>query len=258
MQGYIYKATSPSGKCYIGQTTDSIKNRWRDHGYDAFDCKKDHCKLLNKAIRKYGLHAFSLECVDTCTHDELDTKEQFYIKSFNTMKPDGYNIKEGGSSSKHTNETKDKIKQTLQGRKKSVTMRENLSKTKKAAIGSVVPQYVVHVRRNSEIIGYRVVNHPKQNGTEKRFTSTMMTLDEKLQRAIQYIQFLNTTEVNIQKQARTLPKHLQIYKHGYMVKYNDIRKYFLSKQKTNAELYENALEFLKTILPATHLDQGNP
>jgi group I intron endonuclease len=258
MKGYIYKATSPSGKSYIGQTKDEIKNRWRDHSYDAFDSKKDHCKLLNRAIRKYGKDAFTLECLEHCSIYDLDEKEAFYITKYNTMKPFGYNLKVGGSSCKHTDETKEKIKLSLVGKPKSNLMRSKLSNTKKQANGSDLPQYIVNIRKSNNVVGFRITGHPNQNGTEKRFASQGLSMDEKLKLAMDYLDYLNNLDSKVQKQTKTLPKYLQVYQHGYMVKHPTIKKYFLSKKKTNDELYNDALEYLNKVLSATHLVPGSP
>ena len=71
MIGDIYKLTSKtSGKCYIGQAKkfmgkDDDKwgyiKRWKTHVYEATSDKKDHCSVLNNAIRKYGKEDFIVE-----------------------------------------------------------------------------------------------------------------------------------------------------------------------------------------------------
>lgn len=258
MKGAIYKVTSPSGKNYIGQTIYEIKNRWRDHCYDAFDINKDHCKLLNKAIRKYGKDAFILECLEYCDKCDLDNREEYYINKLNTLKPFGYNLKQGGSSSLHTEETKNKIKNSLINIPKSKDTKLKISNAKKEAIGSDIPHYVIHIRKNNEVIGYRIVGHPNQNKTEKRFASKLISLDEKLKLALNYLEYLNKLDKPLNKNIRTLPKYLQKYKHGYMVSIGNKNKYFLSKNKTNNELYDDALKYLNINLSATHLVQGIP
>jgi len=183
MSGEIYLIKSPSDKIYIGQTIYGYLNRWRDHIYDALDPKKDHCKLLNRAIRKYGKENFFITLLKTCAIEDLNKYEQFYINVYNSMKPHGYNLKEGGSNGKHLNETKIKISQKLKNVPKSQEMRLNLSKSRNKYN---LPMYVI-----KHINGYRIVNHPNQNGRERKITHSKYTDEEKLKIALDYLNYLN-------------------------------------------------------------------
>ena len=55
-KGIIYKATSSSGKSYIGQTTQGLKKRMCGHKSNAFN-KNNHSynTKFSHAIRKQGL-----------------------------------------------------------------------------------------------------------------------------------------------------------------------------------------------------------
>lgn len=185
--GIIYIATSPSGKSYVGQTVNTIFERWREHIYDAYDVKKDHCKLLNRAIRKYNQNNFELQCVCECSNDELDKREQYYIQLYNTMKPNGYNLTSGGRTHRHLQETKDRVSQKLKGIPKSVDSLLKRSQTKKG--GNGLPMYVIESRRNGIVNGYRVT-HPKF--PEKRFIDKKLTMPEKLQLALQHLDSLTS------------------------------------------------------------------
>lgn len=186
--GIIYIVTSPSGKSYVGQTRYDIKSRWRDHIYDATDPKKDHCKLLNRAIRKYGGDNFEFKILCECDDCELNYKEEEYIKMYNTLKPNGYNLKEGGSTSKHLEETKQKISEKLKGIPKPIEVLEKRSNTKKK--GSGLPMYIIESRRKGGVNGYRVT-HPKF--PEKCFTSPMVSLADNLKLAMEHLEKCNIT-----------------------------------------------------------------
>jgi group I intron endonuclease len=186
--GIIYKATSPSGLSYIGQTIYGIEARWRDHKYDALDPKKDRCRVLNNAIRKYGAEAFTLEVLCECPPEELDTMEQFFIETQNTQVPNGYNLKVGGGVCYHSQETKESIKNAMKGKTFSEEQIRKRSQTKK---GSELPMFIAHRydRNNKKHIGYRV----KVPGFPERcFQSSSLSMDEKLQRARQYLEECNT------------------------------------------------------------------
>ena len=88
----IYKITNcVNGKCYIGQTKQSLKTRWSQHKRSA----KLGVTTLYCAIQKYGIENFYIECLQEYTIEELDTLEIYWIAKFNSYK-DGYNATPGG------------------------------------------------------------------------------------------------------------------------------------------------------------------
>ena len=96
--GIIYKYTSPSGKIYIGQTTQSLSERARfmGEGYR-------NCTAFYRAIQKYGFQNFSQEVLEEISYEnlselkeQLNKLEQYYISKFNSLVPNGYNIRLGG------------------------------------------------------------------------------------------------------------------------------------------------------------------
>jgi group I intron endonuclease len=97
----IYKATSPSGKSYIGYTTEWPKRK-RVHEYAYGTCKAFH-----SAIKKYGKENFQWEIIYE-GNDALEKENEFIIEH-NTIYPNGYNIAEGGglvmTGRKHSPET---------------------------------------------------------------------------------------------------------------------------------------------------------
>ena len=93
----IYKITNMvNGKQYIGQTTRSLQQRWREH------CStRSGCTYLHNAIEKYGKENFRVEQIDVALdQEELNYKEQQYIKCYNTIVPYGYNLDSGGGNGK--------------------------------------------------------------------------------------------------------------------------------------------------------------
>lgn len=100
MYGNIYKITNLiNNKIYIGQTIYSIEERWKAH----CTCVKynNHHSLFHNAIRKYGEENFKIELIDTAdTFEELNEKEIKYIKEYNSLTPNGYNMTEGGQGVK--------------------------------------------------------------------------------------------------------------------------------------------------------------
>ena len=94
MKGIIYKVTNKvNGKSYIGQTRYTLEFRWRQHLH-----KKDNVYFHN-AIKKYGAENFSLEVLEECDVDKLNSREIFYIAKYNTFE-EGYNLTIGGDGNR--------------------------------------------------------------------------------------------------------------------------------------------------------------
>lgn len=131
----IYKLTSPSGKIYIGQSTN-LESRLKSY-------KTAHCKKqvhLYNAILKYGFENFKIEILYSTerefTHLNilLDTLEIAAIKKYNsTDKTLGYNIRSGGTNGKCSEETKQKMSISQKNRDRSTLSEKN--RIKKSAEG---------------------------------------------------------------------------------------------------------------------------
>ena len=94
MKGIIYKITNKvNGKSYIGQTRYTIEFRWKQHQH-----KKDNTYFHN-AIHKYGIENFSIEILEKCNIEDLNSREIFYIAKYDTFK-NGYNLTIGGDGNR--------------------------------------------------------------------------------------------------------------------------------------------------------------
>lgn len=93
MQVYLIR-NKVNGKAYVGQTTRDIDTRWREHCLT-----QGKCRILENAIRKYGIDAFEVSVVATVsTQDELNRLERLTCEALNTYAPHGYNLREGGGA----------------------------------------------------------------------------------------------------------------------------------------------------------------
>lgn len=139
-----------NGKVYIGMTSMAPNKRWEHgHGYAS-------CRLFNRAIKKYGWENFD----HLILYDELTFEEACYVEAVliskyeSTNNHKGYNITSGGDSFKHSDETKqilrnlhlgkpmpDEVKQKISisnsgekaywyGRRRSTETCEKISKAK--------------------------------------------------------------------------------------------------------------------------------
>lgn len=123
---WIYKITNiQNNKVYIGQTIRPVEQRFKRHITDAMNNILD--THFARAIRQYGPTNFSYLIIDTAqTQEELNQKEQYWIKYYNSVK-EGYNETDaiekcGGntyqSKTKEEMEViKEKIRQTKIGSK---------------------------------------------------------------------------------------------------------------------------------------------
>lgn len=135
MKGYIYAHISPKNKYYIGQTIRNLNDRFSKDGL-GYKTQPN----FYRAIEKYGWDNFKhiiLEEVETNSKQELIDKlnklEEEYIIKFNSIIPNGYNIRAGGN--KDINEiSKLKISQALKDKPKSDKHKEHLSNSHKGQV----------------------------------------------------------------------------------------------------------------------------
>jgi len=114
--GYIYKIENTvDNKVYIGQTTQDLEIRWRCHRK-----KSSNCRYLKSAIQKYGIDNFEFKLVCITFDSQLDDMEKEYIEQYDCLAPNGYNLRLGGDSGKHHEDTKRKISATLLQNKKII------------------------------------------------------------------------------------------------------------------------------------------
>lgn len=94
---FIYKITNlVNDKLYIGQTSTTLERRFRQHQVAAFTLNLKY--PLYRAMRKYGIESFTIELVEEVAADQLNEREQFYIKQYESFAPlgKGYNATRGG------------------------------------------------------------------------------------------------------------------------------------------------------------------
>lgn len=114
--GVIYLITHrASGKMYIGQTVRPLSWRWHEHQTSSY------CALLHRAIKKYGAEAFSVfELDESTTKEGLDEREIFWMDFLGTRNRRlGYNLRGGGASGKHSDESRKKMSVAVRAKQAS-------------------------------------------------------------------------------------------------------------------------------------------
>jgi group I intron endonuclease len=131
----IYLITNNvNGKKYVGQTVQTARKRFREHARNS--CEEKYA--ISRAIRKYGMDFFSLRVLETVGSEALNEREVYWISSQNTMKPYGYNVREGGRNSPLAPESRIKIGIAHRGKEISVEHRLKVSESNKRRVVSEV------------------------------------------------------------------------------------------------------------------------
>lgn len=106
----IYKITNLiNKKVYIGQSIN-IEKRFIAHKSVYKNYKAHNYEYpLYRAMRKYGFENFQFEILEECSIKDLDEKEKYYIKYYNSKLPNGYNQDDGGKSARHYNKLSDEL-----------------------------------------------------------------------------------------------------------------------------------------------------
>jgi len=197
----IYKIVNlSSNKIYVGQAVSHILNhkkyrpygregRFRCHISEAFSTKKNQSHYLNNAIRKYGVENFVVELIEYCEINDADKRETHYIKEFNSLYPNGYNLKIGGNVFTHSDESKKRLSNGVSNyyKDKKIDRFKHVNQ-----IDDDIEKYIKPLKKYNKQYGWYVyIDKCKAD-----FGGIHITLDESKNSAIEFIQ-------NLKKQLAT-------------------------------------------------------
>lgn len=99
MNGKIYKITNKiNNKVYVGQTTQSLKERFQRHCWGTTNNDKHHFNMaIKQAIKKYGKENFIIELIEEVETAKLDEREVYWISFYDSYN-NGYNCTKGGQN----------------------------------------------------------------------------------------------------------------------------------------------------------------
>ena len=191
----IYKIINLSNnKIYVGQAVSHILNhkRYRPYGHEgrfrchiseAFSTKKNQSHYLNNAIRKYGVTNFVVELIECCEISNSDERETYYIKELNSLFPNGYNLKNGGSVFTHSDESKKRVSNGVSNYYKDKKY-DRFKEIKN--IDDNIEKYIKPLKRNNKQYGWYVyIDRVKAD-----FGGVHIPLDESKISAIEFIENL--------------------------------------------------------------------
>lgn len=188
----IYKIMNlTSGKVYVGQAVSHILNhkRYRPYGHEgrfkchiseAFSQKKNQSHYLNNAIRKYGVNEFVVELIEHCELIQADDREIHYIKHFNSLFPNGYNLKNGGNVFTHSEESKRRVSNGVINyfKNKKYERFKNIKR-----LDEDIEKYIKPLNRNNSQYGWYVYIDKKKAD----FGGVHISLEESKKNAIEFI-----------------------------------------------------------------------
>ena len=110
----IYKITSPSGKIYIGQTTNFTKRK----NYYKNGAKPYQVRIHN-SLQKYGYDAHTIEFIEQCLVENLNERERYWQDFYDVIGENGLNCRLTETKDKSgfiSDESKSKMSEARQNR----------------------------------------------------------------------------------------------------------------------------------------------
>ena len=193
----IYKAQNKiNSMIYIGQTINSLKQRINTH------FRRDET-YFDKALRKYGLNSFDISIIDDSSIlEELKEKEKYWIRFYNCISPNGYNLTQGGeglAGYKHTEETREKLRESRKNQVFTDEHRKRMSEVRKGKSLSEEAKRKVGIANKGR---HQSEEQRRKNGDNKRGKPLSLEHRRKMSEAHKGIIFSQSHLENIKKAAK--------------------------------------------------------
>jgi group I intron endonuclease len=174
----IYKATNKlNQKSYIGKTERTFGIRLAEHIRDAK--KENITSYFHRALRKYGIDNFELTILaETDNLIELSNLEVEFIAKLNTLKPNGYNITEGGTGGNtYRHLDSDHLKEIIQ--KSSETRKENyiLNPTRKIRRAEISKEFWNTIVKDED--KFTAYKQRISNGLKESWNNRILTEEDR-------------------------------------------------------------------------------
>ena len=143
-----------TGKWYVGESKD-VLNRTKSYVKNPACLKKQI--LIKNAIEKYGIENFTCYKLEECSFDMLREREAYWGNKLNSLAPNGYNLKIGGSKKVSVSDiTKEKISKINKGRKRTDEMKKTISLATKKAM---TPEVCAKITEKAKARGSHTEEH---------------------------------------------------------------------------------------------------
>lgn len=148
---YIYKITNKiNDKIYIGQTIQPINKRWIQHKVNARKKGLSTVSTIGSLyydMNRYGFENFEISCLESCSADEINDREIYYIRKYNSLVPQGYNLSGGGKGITGYKFSKLGLKRLSESQKQRWSA---MSKEEKVAWGSKISKALKGIKKSDE------------------------------------------------------------------------------------------------------------
>jgi group I intron endonuclease len=209
--GFIYKITNIiTHKCYIGETKQSNpESRWKKHKNTIKNGVG--CPALQDAVKKYGIENFKFDILIICFDKDCYKYEIEYIKKYNSIVPNGYNILEGGPGGSfqgktHSEETKRRISAKLKQKyidnpklKKEMSER-NIILMNSEVIKNKISEGMINSKKYQQMIKDKKVGNYNNNNLHTEETKN------KIRESIKKYYNNNKKQINIIKHREAMAK----------------------------------------------------
>ena len=198
----IYLLTAPNGKQYVGQSqchrrcgtkwaAKGFKGRWTEHRYEAAKGKnQEDCRILYHSLRKYGADNFKAEILLRVSKHLANHYEAKFIKTLDTLSPNGLNLQEGGGTTVFSEESRCRMSESAKKRVYTDEDRARMSVLKRAArrLVSTLPTLITHLKENPPAYqgeGYVAQIRHEGKKYSKSFVSKSLSMPEKLRLTVE-------------------------------------------------------------------------
>lgn len=143
-----------TGKSYIGITHSDFEKYKETHINNALvNFDKDR-KTFYKAIRKYGSKSFKWKILfqNYCHRNKLNSLEIFFIAYYNTLRPNGYNMTNGGDGARFPGQSNPWSKSKMNdNRRKVMTRKMVITRNKRDNFVTGAKKAIETQRRNGTL-----------------------------------------------------------------------------------------------------------
>jgi len=203
MNGKIYGIRNTKNtKLYIGQTMLELKERFARH---TANNKTNKNTIISKAIKSLGKSCFEIFLIEDGhkTIKELNQAEEYYIKKFNTINPNGYNLCPGGQKwRKKPTITEEELEVAINEYNTGCSLRELSFKYKvdKKFLSSKIKEHGFEIRNKSHKLPDRTSKVTKEIMVELYVEKRLMMKD------IAKVLNVNVKTVNLAKRRYNLTR----------------------------------------------------